>query len=116
MAIMTRRWDALRSSIAIGLLSLATPSSCQPNNNNRNRSTFAAIADAQTLQNPFPYFFPDQNAPPAHLFAMPPCHGVKIEDASIDALHSLLAAGTLSSVDLVTCYIERARQTGQYLK
>ena len=72
--------------------------------------------DAQTLQDPFPYFFPEQNVAPAQLFAMPLCQGVKIEDASIDELQGLLADGTLSSVDLVNCYTERSRQTGQYIK
>lgn len=50
------------------------------------------------------------------LFPMFPCHGVQLEEASIDHLQALMASGTLSSVDLLHCYMERVFQTTNYLK
>jgi amidase len=58
------------------------------------------LANAQTLSDPFPYYFPKVNATPAELFAMPLCQGYKIEDASIDELQGLLSNGSLTSVEL----------------
>lgn len=81
-----------------------------------NTTHAASLADSQTLSHPFPYFFPSQHASPAQLFAMPSCQGFDIEDATIDELQTYMASGKLSSVILVTCYMQRAFHTGEYIK
>lgn len=48
--------------------------------------------------------------------AMPLCKGHKIEDATIDELQGFMANGSLTSVQLVTCYMHRYYQTNQYIK
>jgi amidase len=48
--------------------------------------------------------------------AMPLCQGHKIEDATIDKLQGYMANGDLTSVQLVTCYMQRYYQTNQYIK
>lgn len=76
----------------------------------------SGVADAQVLDHPFPYYFPQDNGTVADLFAMPDCKGVKIEDATIDELQQHLSAGRLTSVDLVMCYLQRNFQTTEYIK
>ncbi|KAK4569800.1 hypothetical protein LTR86_002769 [Recurvomyces mirabilis] len=82
-----------------------------------NSSSYNAsgLANAQILNDPFPYYFPKVNATSAQLFPMPLCHGTKIEEATIDDLQAFMHNGTLTSVQLVTCYIQREFQTGQYI-
>ena len=74
------------------------------------------FADSQHLSNPFPYFFPEVMAPSSQLFAMPLCYGFKLEEASIDDLQKAMSNGSLTSVQIVTCYMQRAFQTGEYIK
>ena len=74
------------------------------------------LVSSQILHQPFPYSFPQENAPPSQLFAMPLCNGVTLEEATIDQLQSYMSAGSLTSVQLVTCYLQRASQTGEYIK
>lgn len=81
-----------------------------------NTTGATELADSQLLNDPFPYFFPRENASPAELFAMPKCHGVVIEQASIDELQGFLASGKLTSEQLVGCYMQRQYQTGEYIK
>jgi amidase len=81
-----------------------------------NRMSPGALAESQVLHDPFPYYFPQQNASAAELFAMPKCHGIDIEDASIDDLQAHMASGRLTSVQLVTCYTQRSFQTAEYIK
>lgn len=50
------------------------------------------------------------------LFPMRPCRGHQLEEASIDELQALMASGSLSSVDLVSCYLDTVYQTSSYLK
>jgi amidase len=76
----------------------------------------SSLAGYQILEDPFPYFFPEQDATPAQLFAMLPCKGQVIEDATIDDLQQYMESGLLTSVDLVTCYLQRAFQTRDYIK
>lgn len=68
------------------------------------------------LQQPYPFFFPPQDAAgtPA-LFPMPPCKNVTIEEATIDQLQHYLGQGTLTSVDLLKCYLKRVRQVDEYI-
>ena len=76
----------------------------------------SGLANGQILNDPFPDYFPWQDASPARLFAMPRCHGVDIEEASIDQLQKYMGSGQLTSVQLVTCYMQRSLQTAQYIK
>jgi amidase len=77
----------------------------------------SALAASQVLNDPFPYYFPEQNATSAaQLFAMPLCNGVKLEEATIDELQSHMSKGKLTSVQIVMCYMQRAYQTGEYIK
>lgn len=94
--------------LALGLVA------CGSSNYDTSNST--GLANSQILNDPFPYYFPRQDASPARLFAMSRCQGVDIEEASIDELQKYLASGELTSVQLVTCYIQRHLQTAQYLK
>lgn len=71
----------------------------------------------QTLEKPFPYEFPilgllDDRTP----FPMPLCHGFKLEEATIDQLQETMSNGSLTSVQIVRCYLQRIYQTDEYLK
>lgn len=48
--------------------------------------------------------------------AMPLCKGHKIEDATINELQDFMTNGNLTTVQLVTCYMQRYYQTNQYIK
>lgn len=74
------------------------------------------FANSQILNDPFPYYFPQENGSATRLFAMPLCYGVKIEEATIEELQTYLADGSLTSVQLVTCYTQRSFQTAEYIK
>ena len=70
----------------------------------------------QTLSSPFPYDFPDQNAAnTSGLFPMPQCHGITIEEATIDQLQQYLSSGNITSQQLVVCYMQRMWQVDQYI-
>lgn len=47
---------------------------------------------------------------------MPLCKGFSIEDATIDELQQYMASSNLSSVQLLSCYMQRYYQTNQYIK
>lgn len=74
----------------------------------------SSIASAQLLANPFPYEFPDLLA--NSRFPMSSCHGVALEEATIDQLQDYMRQGILSSVKIVECYLRRKLQVDQYLK
>ena len=74
-----------------------------------------AFADAQVVGNPYPYNFPRLTTPD-NLFPMPKCHGVNIEEATIDELQKFLGSGILSSRKLLGCYVARHYQVDQYTK
>lgn len=77
----------------------------------------AASYGAQTLQDPFPYDFPDQRmADSSHLFPMPLCQGIDIDEATIDTLQGHLSTGALTSQQLALCYLQRIWQTNDYIK
>jgi amidase len=75
-----------------------------------------SIAQAQmTFSNSL--FFPLlQNANTTELFPMPPCGSFKLEEATIDQMQAAMSNGTLTSRQLVVCYLERAYQTEGYIK
>lgn len=82
-----------------------------------NTANAIGLAASQILNDPFPYYFPNQNTTSAaRFFAMPLCNGVKLEEATIDRLQSYMSKGNLTSAQIVTCYMQRAYQTGEYIK
>jgi hypothetical protein len=50
------------------------------------------------------------------LFPMPLCHGLTLEEATIDQMQYALSNGKLTSQQLVECYMQRIYQTDQYIK
>jgi amidase len=71
---------------------------------------------AQVLQDPFPYDFPNMDAAPMALFPMPSCHGITLEEATIDQLQDAMSHGKLTSVQILNCYLARVSQTNSYCK
>lgn len=79
--------------------------------------TTNASAAAQILPFPYPYDSPrEQAANTSGLFPMRQCHGVTIEEATIDQLQGYLSSGALTSAQLAICYWQRAFQTQEYIK
>ncbi|KAF1844417.1 glutamyl-tRNA amidotransferase subunit A [Cucurbitaria berberidis CBS 394.84] len=76
----------------------------------------SATSWAAPHQQPCPYDFPCQEASdtPA-LFPVPTCVGVTLEEATIDQLQGYLSEGLLTSVELLKCYLKRARQVDGYI-
>lgn len=46
---------------------------------------------------------------------MPKCIGVEIEDLPVESLQKLMTEGSLSSRDLLECYLARIQQTNKYV-
>ncbi|KAK2599849.1 hypothetical protein N8I77_011571 [Diaporthe amygdali] len=63
-----------------------------------------------------PDLFPlSQYADTAALFPMPTCGSFQLEEASIDQMQEAMANGSLTSQQLVACYITRTYQTNSYI-
>jgi amidase len=75
-----------------------------------------AAASSQTTLTPASLFPLQQNAGSTGLFPMPRCGSFKLEEATIDQMQAAMASGTLTSVQLVQCYMLREFQTHQYIK
>ena len=56
------------------------------------------------------------NSPIPAMFVMPPCHGIVLEDASIDDLQQFMAQGRLTSFQITQCYIDRSNQLADTVK
>jgi amidase len=79
------------------------------------QNTTCALA-VNPLQQPYPFFFPPQGAAETSaLFPMPYCQGVTLEEATIDQLQGYLSDGTLTSVKLLSCYLDRVQQVDKYI-
>lgn len=75
-----------------------------------------SILGVDPLQDPYPYYFPlIHNADTPNLFPMPPCHGVKLDEATVDQLQGYLSDGLLTSARLLQCYLRRIRQVDEYI-
>jgi amidase len=77
------------------------------------------VVETQELESPYPYVFPVlQNGSMVNsgTFPMPLCHGLKLEEATIDQLQQALSNGTLSSVKLALCYMKRIYQVDGYIR
>lgn len=77
------------------------------------------ILETQTLSSPYPYEFPVlQNGSNADVgqFPMPKCNGFTLEEATIDQMQEALSKGTLTSVQIVMCYLQRIFQVDEYIR
>lgn len=77
------------------------------------------ILETQTLDSPYPYEFPVlQNGANANRgqFPMPKCNGFTLEEATIDQMQEALSKGTLTSVQIIMCYMQRIWQTDEYIR
>jgi amidase len=63
-----------------------------------------------------PPLFPlQENADSSDLFPMAPCGTFQLEEATIDRMQKAMDNGTLTSVQLVTCYMHRTFQVDEYI-
>jgi hypothetical protein len=75
-----------------------------------------SILNPDPLHAPYPYFFPPiSSANTPGLFPMQTCRGVKLEEATIDQLQSYMNNRTLTSAQLLRCYLGRIRQVDEYI-
>ncbi|KAJ5199719.1 Amidase [Penicillium cf. griseofulvum] len=74
-----------------------------------------SLVDSQILTDPYLYDFPRLGGNGAEQFAMRPCHGFKLEEATIDQIQAQLEIGTFTGVQLLECYMDRVHQTQPYL-
>lgn len=76
----------------------------------------SSILNVDPLQQPYPYFFPPQEAAStANLFPMPTCQDITLEEATIDQLSGYLSNGILTSTQLLRCYLKRVQQVDEYI-
>ncbi|KAF1922699.1 glutamyl-tRNA amidotransferase subunit A [Didymella exigua CBS 183.55] len=76
----------------------------------------SSIIEVDPLQNPFPYYFPPQDAAnTSALFPMPDCQGITLEEATVDQLADYMESGVLTSTQLLRCYLRRVRQVDGYI-
>lgn len=68
------------------------------------------------LNNPYPYDFPVFGNVTDERFPMKRCHGITLEEATIDQLQYHMSSGRLSTTQLVLCYLERIWQTHSYIE
>jgi amidase len=100
---------ALILSLLLSLLSIAVTSWAASDNSTH-------ILDIDPLRQPFPYHFPSQNASGTPgLFPMPTCHGITLEEATIDQLQSYMNKGAVTSAALLRCYLKRIYQVDGYI-
>lgn len=83
---------------------------------NSGEQNTTGVLDTDPLQQPFHFFFPLQDAAnTSALFPMPKCRGITLEEATIDQLQGYLGDGTITSVDLLRCYLDRVYQVDKYI-
>ncbi len=68
---------------------------------------------SETVPSPFPL---QGNADTPGLFPMPPCGSFTLEEATIDQMQQAMRKGTLTSQQLVLCYLQRTYQTEEYIR
>lgn len=57
-----------------------------------------------------------ENVDSASFLPMASCGNFKLEEATIDEMQTAMEAGTLTAVQLATCYLIRMYQTDDYIK
>lgn len=76
--------------------------------------------ESQTLDSPYPHEFPvlpdGATIDSGGQFPMPSCHGLILEEATIDQLQEALSKGQLTTVKLALCYLQRIYQTDGYIR
>ena len=92
------------------VVSLSKPANAAEDHNSTD------LAMSQILQVPFPYDFPDQNESGAKLFPMGQCHGLRLEEATIDQLQQWMSSQELTARELADCYFQRVLQTDGYIR
>lgn len=50
------------------------------------------------------------------LFPMPPCGSFQLEESTIEQMQAAMSNGTLTSVQLCLCYLQRTLQTNSYIR
>jgi amidase len=74
-------------------------------------------AHAQDIAALTPPLFPLQkDADSSNLFPMSSCGSFHLEEATIDEMQTAMHNGTLTSVQLVACYLLRTLQVDEYIK
>jgi len=78
---------------------------------------FVASAAGQEFAALTPPLFPlQQDADSSNLFPMAPCGSFTLAEATIDEMQAAMQNGTLTSVQLVGCYLLRTLQVDEYIK
>lgn len=73
------------------------------------------LVSSENLESAFPYYFP-KLTDLENLFPMLDCHGVVLEEATVDQLQEAMNAGQLTSTKIALCYLQRIYQTDEYTK
>ena len=73
------------------------------------------LVTSENLETPFPFYFPDDRDL-NNLFPMPNCHGLILEEATVDDLQNAMNKGLLTSTKIALCYLQRIYQTNDYTK
>ncbi len=76
----------------------------------------ASLVSAQAILSNSLFFPLEQNANTTELFPMPPCGNFQLLEATIDEMQAAMKNGTLTSQQLVLCYMNRMYQTQGYIK
>lgn len=83
---------------------------------NHSHQNSSVILSVDPLQQPYPYHFPPEDARDTpDLFPMQKCGPITLEETTIDQLQGYMSDGMLTSVDLLKCYLKRARQVDKYI-
>ncbi|KAB5545513.1 amidase signature domain-containing protein [Coniochaeta sp. 2T2.1] len=79
-------------------------------------TVLVASARGQNLAGLTPPLFPlQQDANSSNLFPIAPCGNFHLEEATIDDMQTAVQNGTLTSVQLVSCYLLRTLQVDEYI-
>lgn len=74
-------------------------------------------AHSQDIAALTPPLFPlQEDADSSNLFPMTPCGTFHLEEATVDEMQEAMHNGTLTSVQLVNCYLLRTLQVDEYIK
>ena len=97
-----------RRITGLAVLGLAFGAGAQQNASN--------VLNIDPLQQPFPYYFPPQDAANSSaLFPMPTCQGITLEEATIDQLQGYMGNGLLTAAQLLRCSLRRIQQIDHYV-
>ncbi|KAF2728623.1 amidase signature enzyme [Polyplosphaeria fusca] len=116
MAIRSSWTFAIALLLFGSLVCLATASSTPDTGNCDTLSNSSCILSIDPLQTPYPFYFPpEEDAETPGLFPMPKCGQVTLEEATIDQLQGYMRNGSLTSVQLLNCYMRRMHQVDEYI-